>query len=827
MFWTQVYFLSALISTSSAGQIDIGPSGSVYGHNYSAWGSPLTFNNEDIYAISNATIGMGDYGYHITMATGTSQINPGYVIYKVVAPSGKTIRKIQLTIKAYQESASNITGLKICYTTTGFSGTPNFSTWNDLNFPWAQYWSQNTMTIYPNSSVVYIAYAGWNTGSVSWACQIGIDKLEVNQNDLASQVDLGSDGGTYGHNYNGYSWPRTFNSGDLYCSSNVEMNSGDYGNQIVFSNATTASNPGYVIYKFTVPAGKVITEIRISLETYLENPSSTNDIDVYCTGTEFYGAPNFANWSNGLYTWGQYWSERLVTFYPNNQVVYVAYVGWNNGGASWTCQIGTDKVQVSTDILKKDLTPGHTILLNKGLQIEALIFPQLEDNGQVVGFSLTRFSESKFTMANLVSNYWSTGCLGTAPGIPWGRWSGGAYDLQTSELTYLPNMVSFQWGDENNITDPVLVQILKNWFALNRSRYPDVISHENQSPDANFSYDQLKAFVVEAKPDMLMFDSYPFSGILVGGSPTMLYRDFQLYRNVALAGLDGYGAKPIPCGVYAQAFRDATHTHTPSESELRLNQFAAWTFGMKYTSLYVYMDPRADNVLDAVLFNGIGDSSPTGKFTEVATVNDMSRKLGSALVRLISTDVRMKLGRHWTGRTEWWQTGPWDEANAQPSGVALWSSTGDPYMTAISASNPGPYNTYRREDAFDYWYVELPGDVVIGYFKPLHESFDGPSYTNQKYFMITNGLTDKVGNAYGCRQTITVDFNFGSSGITGLQRKRRSDGVVENIVSGGSYSGLTFTSLGGSSYRLVLTLEGGTGDLFKYNTGAPFVGSDL
>jgi hypothetical protein len=30
-------------------------------------------------------------------------------------------------------------------------------------------------------------------------------------------------------------------------------------------------------------------------------------------------------------------------------------------------------------------------------------------------------------------------------------------------------------------------------------------------------------------------------------------------------------------------------------------------------------------------------------------------------------------------------------------------------------------------------------------------------------------------------------------------------------------------ALGGSNYRLQLTLDGGTGDLFKFNTGAPFV----
>jgi hypothetical protein len=218
-------------------------------------------------------------------------------------------------------------------------------------------------------------------------------------------------------------------------------------------------------------------------------------------------------------------------------------------------------------------------------------------------------------------------------------------------------------------------------------------------------------------------------------------------------------------------------------------------------------------------------NNPTAQFYQVAEANRQSRNLGPALVRLLSTDVRMLMGRHHGSRNHWYDlSGSWEVDNTLPSGISAWSASADLYITSISVSNPGNYNIYTKDDLVSSWTVRLPGDVIIGFFKPLHESFDGDSYSNQEYFMIVNGLSDAAGNANDCQQVITVDFNFGSSGINGFQRIRRSDGVVETITVGGSYSGLTFTSLGNNGYRMVLTLDGGTGDLFKYNTGAPFVG---
>ena len=69
-----------------------------------------------------------------------------------------------------------------------------------------------------------------------------------------------------------------------------------------------------------------------------------------------------------------------------------------------------------------------------------------------------------------------------------------------------------------------------------------------------------------------------------------------------------------------------------------------------------------------------------------------------------------------------------------------------------------------------------------------------------------------------CTQQITLDFDFTGSNITSLKRLRRSDGQVELVP---------LTHLSGNQYELTFDLEGGTGDLFKYNDGTPFVGLEL
>jgi hypothetical protein len=136
-----------------------------------------------------------------------------------------------------------------------------------------------------------------------------------------------------------------------------------------------------------------------------------------------------------------------------------------------------------------------------------------------------------------------------------------------------------------------------------------------------------------------------------------------------------------------------------------------------------------------------------------------------------------------------------------PERAEVWNSNADPYMDSMSVNNYGSKNG------------GLEGDVIVGYFNVLDEEFDGSS-EDEIYFMITNGLTDPFGTSAQTQQTVTIDFDFGSSGITQLQRLDRTTGDVVDVP---------LTHLTGSRYRLDWVLLGGEGDLFKYDTGAIFV----
>ncbi len=147
--------------------------------------------------------------------------------------------------------------------------------------------------------------------------------------------------------------------------------------------------------------------------------------------------------------------------------------------------------------------------------------------------------------------------------------------------------------------------------------------------------------------------------------------------------------------------------------------------------------------------------------------------------------------------------------NAPPIDWPTFAKTNAPpnqqYLTGVSAQNLGTKNNGH------------PGDVYVGFFNPLLTSYGDPAGT--AYFMIENALgaylQDPSLLVTDCTQRITLDFDFTGSSITSLQRLRRSDGQVEVVP---------LSHLSGNQYELTFDLEGGTGDLFKYNDGSPFVG---
>jgi hypothetical protein len=455
------------------------------------------------------------------------------------------------------------------------------------------------------------------------------------------------------------------------------------------------------------------------------------------------------------------------------------------------------------DKASDSLDRGHRILLERGLQLQATVL-------DTTTFDLETWEASNFTTPDFFASSLAPQFLAPAPGIlPWARWTTwwtNELDFLTpAEQPYEQTFVNIHHGDEIDLSDSANVQKIADLFAQLRVLYPDTILFHNESAEIS-SFSETQNLMAVAQPDMIHAGSYPFGDKneeYEGGSPTLLYEAFERYRTLSLLGHDGTGANPIPYGMFIQTFHDNDRwERPPTTSEVTLQQFTAWAFGCKMTNAFIYNSNTPDHGgLISALFNGDGDLSPTPFFSFMAELNAQSRRLGPALVRLISTEVFMEMGRH-ERRILWLKD---EKENDVPSGVPEWSEGADPgHLVKLDVEN---LNYGINSD--------LEGDVIVGYFKVLHEDFDGPDANNEIYFMVVNGLSDHSSGTEDTQQEIRLVFDFGATGITSLQRLNKDTGHVEVVP---------LERLEGSQYLLTLTLNGGEGDIFKYNTGAPFVG---
>lgn len=520
---------------------------------------------------------------------------------------------------------------------------------------------------------------------------------------------------------------------------------------------------------------------------YAVNPANSNDQVPLLTLS---GTPDYHGFGTDA-GWKTFSASTIVPAAQNNWYLKVV----NASGGTANHLIDNFVITMSDPEPPPLFDRGHQILLNRGLQIQAQVFPRLEDTGQNVGFNLARWEESNFTTANFHWNDQTEQYVGPSPGIAWGRY---AWDqLRPQELANLSSLASIQYRDEQSLSNADNLEAARAWLETYRAQYPDALSYTNQS-GGQHSVSVLQNYVDVAKPDMVMFDTYPFGGNASGAnrSETTFYEYMQKYRQLGLRGHSGHS---IPYGLYLQAFVDPSG-HTPSDSEMRLNQFAAWAFGYTFVSALEYnqfsTQYPSGGAYGPIYFNGVGDSSPTDRFYIQAEINRQSRNLGPALVRLISTDIRFVPGQYVGAFSQTFN-------NPTPSGMSVWNDAADPYISGVSATNvAGTVNNGKR------------GDVLVGYFKPLDASLVDAGHENDIYFMVVNALIDPALNA-DARQDILLSFDFGSSGFTTLKRLNRLTGEPERVD-------LVHDS--GSLYHLNLTLDGGIGDFFGFGHAGGFIG---
>ena len=437
------------------------------------------------------------------------------------------------------------------------------------------------------------------------------------------------------------------------------------------------------------------------------------------------------------------------------------------------------------------LDRGHQTLVDRGLQLQAMIHSPTETGY----FDFTRWGDSNFTTVGFSGGTYDTTYL-PDPVVPWTRWQyHGGYPADPSdadivayaEYPYASSLVNMQVKDEQDITDPTELANLTGAFAAMHSRYPDVIMHVNSS-GGQFTSAQLATYMQTAQPDMLMFDHYPFWGTLdVYGLPYWMYDDMKKYRLLGLAGNDGTGTTPIPVGQWTQTWYSAAQPHIVSESEIRLGNFSNWAYGSTFKQSFIY-DKNPGLEMYAAMFTGDGTDNPTPQFYYVAETNRQSLNLGPALVRLLTSDTYAP------------------HLIYDPTEGASTGGAPDPYIWDVKVTNPG---SIKGGDA---------GDVIIGYFNPLDASFTNAGHDNDLYFMVVNGLSDRNGSAADCTQEIRLDFDLTAMpSVDSLLRMSRETGQIEEV---------SLIHDGGPLYHLILTLDGGTGDLFKFHNGGTFVGED-
>ena len=452
---------------------------------------------------------------------------------------------------------------------------------------------------------------------------------------------------------------------------------------------------------------------------------------------------------------------------------------------------------------------GRQIILDRGLQIQAL--------NSLRGYSgpldIDRWLGSNFTTINFFydPNVHQTELARLPAGTLWGR-ADQSKAWYAGEAPYADNLVSVQYYDEISPFDPGMMADMTDAFATWRGLAPNALAHTNFW-GGQLSASQLNTFMVTARPDMLMFDHYPG----YHATRESWYAEMQKYRTIATLGYDGTGRQPIPYGQWLQTFRTSYSEPLPSETFLRRQQFASWAFGFTFLGAFVYSDgcwpypPLEASEVIPVMFKSPGDTEPiTPMFDYVAETNRQSRNLGPALIRMVSTDVRMILGKS-GGAT-----------NPSISGISTWTQGGQ---------NTAGYTDYITDivplgqDLLNPDYNNF-SDTIVGYFRPLLADNTVYTFVDGLCFMIVNGAGNEsgldipvdgngdpdpaimaAGTAEALGEWYHVAFDFADSNIDSLVRLSRDTGEVELVP---------LIHYADSQYYFNLYLPGGTGDLFAF-----------
>jgi PEP-CTERM motif-containing protein len=216
----------------------------------------------------------------------------------------------------------------------------------------------------------------------------------------------------------------------------------------------------------------------------------------------------------------------------------------------------------------------------------------------------------------------------------------------------------------------------------------------------------------------------------------------------------------IPFFDWVQAYGGGSAQY-PSESELRMNVFSSLTAGSKGIGYYSFGIQSGDSA------SLLTSSDTPGTLYPIAqNINSQLSKIGPSLRDLTSTGVGFLFG---------------NAQSVEPSGLSSWTkgTGGDPHLINAGTDNGSSGNSSQN--------------ALLGFFTDS---------LGQNYFMLTNLYCGTNLTSAQTNNTIQLAFDSSVNSLLELDPVTGQPDVVPLV-----------------NHVLTITLGGGQGELFKYNTG--------
>ncbi|MHC4799564.1 MAG: immunoglobulin domain-containing protein, partial [Planctomycetota bacterium] len=288
---------------------------------------------------------------------------------------------------------------------------------------------------------------------------------------------------------------------------------------------------------------------------------------------------------------------------------------------------------------------------------------------------------------------------------------------------------------------------------------------DDTNPDYTY-IEYVQDYVNIIEPDFVAYDFYPFRDI---NHPYYTNLHPQYYNNLMIVRHAAQSVgKPYLSAVQAYANgQNQQGMRIPSESDLRLQTFSYLASGYDALGYFTYNYVGSGAMMDV-------DGNPTDLYYRVQEVNVELAILGYVMRFLTSTDFRFLPGQDSS------------QPNPTPEGLIDWTprAGGDTHIQNIGVDLSNPANQGEFKNG------------LIGFFNDDN---------GEAYFMLVNAYHLAYTTSADTALDFVVDFDQSVSELLMLNRLTGQEEIVP----------LTDNTLS-------VTLPGGTGNLYKYNTGNGF-----